>query len=40
MSQADADIGRQVGKDASLKFGFKCLKYQISQEKRNAHIKV
>ena len=40
MSQADADIRRQVGKDTSLEFGFKCSKYQISKEKRNSHTKV
>ncbi len=40
MSQTDADIGRQVRKDASLEFRFKCPKYQISQEERNAHTKV
>jgi hypothetical protein len=28
MSQANALIGRQLGKDASVEFGFKCPKYK------------
>jgi hypothetical protein len=33
MLEADAYIGRQVRKDTSLEFGFKCPKHQINQEK-------